>query len=162
MIICTLTLFSQKGTTKSHTLFSTQHTYMNNSTYYRNLYLSFCNKVYGYCAMIGSTIQKINFYKSIPLPLWDVHCSILLLDPPWNRIATMVKDVLGRLVPAVVNYYFIHNFHASSSALHAEQEVAKLSEFDLTSYAPQQLQIFATTSSCCKITKTKKVQNILS
>ena len=28
---------------------------------------------------------KINFYKSIPLPLWDVHDSIPLLDQPWNR-----------------------------------------------------------------------------
>jgi len=43
-----------------------------------------------------------------------------------------------RLVPVVVNYYFIHNFHALFS-----QEAAKSSEFDLTSYAPQQLQIFA-------------------
>jgi len=34
---------------------------------------------------LGSTIQKINFYKSIPLPLWDVHGSTPLLDPPWNR-----------------------------------------------------------------------------
>jgi len=25
---------------------------------------------------------KINFYKSTPLPLWDVHGSIPLLDPP--------------------------------------------------------------------------------
>ena len=33
-------------------------------------------------SMVGSAIRKINFYKSIPLPLWDVHCSIPLLDPP--------------------------------------------------------------------------------
>jgi len=50
----------------------------------------------------------------------------------------MVKDVLGCLIPAIVNYYFIHDFHALSA-----QEAAKSSEFDLTSYAPQQLQIFA-------------------
>ena len=31
---------------------------------------------------VGSAILKISFYKSIPLPLWDVHCSIPLLDPP--------------------------------------------------------------------------------
>jgi len=51
----------------------------------------------------------------------------------------MVKDILGRLVPTVVNYYFIHNFHVSSSALQHRRQL----EFDLTSYAPQQLQIFA-------------------
>jgi len=34
---------------------------------------------------LRSAIQKINFYKSIPLPLWDVHSSIPLLDPPWNQ-----------------------------------------------------------------------------
>ena len=32
--------------------------------------------------LLGSANQKINFYKSIPLPMWDVHCSIPLLDPP--------------------------------------------------------------------------------
>ena len=31
---------------------------------------------------VGSAIRKINFYKLIPLPLWDVHYSIPLLDPP--------------------------------------------------------------------------------
>ena len=31
---------------------------------------------------LGSAIRKIIFYKSIPLPLWDVHCGIPLLDPP--------------------------------------------------------------------------------
>ena len=31
---------------------------------------------------VGSAIRKTNFYKSIPLSLWDVHCSIPLLDPP--------------------------------------------------------------------------------
>ena len=31
---------------------------------------------------LGSAIRKINFYKSNPLPLWDVHCGIPLLDPP--------------------------------------------------------------------------------
>ena len=36
------------------------------------------------CTMLGSAIQKINFYKSIPLPLWDVRGSIPLLDLPWN------------------------------------------------------------------------------
>ena len=35
--------------------------------------------------MLGSAIRKINFYKLIPLPLWNVHGSIPLLDPPWNR-----------------------------------------------------------------------------
>ena len=39
----------------------------------------------GFWSLLGSAIWKINFYKSIPLPLWDVHGSIPLLDPPWNR-----------------------------------------------------------------------------
>ena len=34
------------------------------------------------CLWLGFAIQKINFYKSIPLPLWNIHCSIPLLDPP--------------------------------------------------------------------------------
>ena len=30
-------------------------------------------------------VRKINFHKSIPLPLWAVHRSTPLLNPPWNR-----------------------------------------------------------------------------
>jgi len=50
----------------------------------------------------------------------------------------MVKDVLaiGRLVSAVVNYYFIHARVVLSSAA---QKAAKSSKFDLTSYVSQQL-----------------------
>ena len=32
--------------------------------------------------MIGSAVQKINFYLLIPLPLWEVHHSIPLLNLP--------------------------------------------------------------------------------
>jgi len=76
----------------------------------------------------------------------------------------MVKDVLECLEPAVVNYYFIHNFHTSSSAVQHRRQL-KGQKFDLTSYVPQQLQIFA--RSLYNIimlqnnqNQTKKVQNI--
>ena len=46
-------------------------------------YLHF--KCLAVCTLVGSTIRKINFCKSFPLPLWDVHGNIPMLDPPWNR-----------------------------------------------------------------------------
>ena len=38
----------------------------------------------GSSALLGSAIRKINFRKSIPSPLWVVHWSTPLLNPPWN------------------------------------------------------------------------------
>ena len=56
---------------------------LNNKTLF-DLELTFKHSLLmcGSMTNLGSAIRKINFHKSIPLPLWDVHCGIPLLDPP--------------------------------------------------------------------------------
>jgi len=69
----------------------------------------------------------------------------------------MPKDVLGRLVPAVLNYYFIHNFHASSSALQLRRQLNRqnLTLLLMLHSSFKSLLDHSTTSSYCKIAKTK-------
>jgi len=72
----------------------------------------------------------------------------------------MVKDVLQRLVPAVINYYFIHNFHALSSALQHRRQLNRQNLASLIMFHSSFKSFYNIIMMQNNQNQTQKVQNI--